>query len=357
MREFLKRGKQQWKLLTEIIKIMGAEIKGIEYVLPANKVSNEDLAKKFPGYDFAKFEDKVGIKNRYWVDEGQTALDLAFDACQKLLTKYNKEDIDYLIYCTQSPEYFLPTTACILQDKLGLNKNIGSFDYNLGCSGYVYGVSLAKALIESGQCNNVLLVTSETYSKYIHPEDKSNLAIFGDGATATLISNSDTEKIGSFMFGTDGGGAEKLIIKNGAGKNKFNSCSPQLTYGSDNIYTDNHLYMNGPEIFNFTAENIPNFTDEVLKKNNLLKDDPDYYVFHQANAFMLEFLRKRIKVDKEKFYINLEDAGNTVSNTIPIALKRLSESFTDNSDNKVVIVGFGVGLSWAGGLITINKNI
>lgn len=336
---------------------MGVQLIAIEYVLPANKVSNQDLSERFPDYDFSKFEDKVGIKNRYWVSKDQTALDLAIEACQKLFKKIEKEVIDYVIYCTQSPEYFLPTTACVLQDKLGLQKNIGSFDYNLGCSGYVYGISLAKALIESGQSENVLLVTAETYSKYIHPKDKSNLAIFGDAATATLISKTNSEKIGKFLFGTDGSGAEKLIIKNGAGKNKLDSRSPLLNYGTDNVYTDNHLYMNGPEIFNFTAENIPAFTYEVLKKNNIGKDEADFFVLHQANAFMLEFLRKRIKVDKEKFYINLEDAGNTVSNTIPIALKRLAGTLSDDGCKSVVIVGFGVGFSWAGGLISINKNI
>ncbi|WP_099364925.1 ketoacyl-ACP synthase III [Sphingobacterium sp. 1.A.4] len=336
---------------------MGAQILGIEYILPSNKITNKDLSDKFPDYDFEKFEEKVGIKNRYWANGGQTALDLAIDACEKLFKRFNKSEIDYLIYCTQSPEYFLPTTACILQNKLGLNKNVGAFDYNLGCSGYVYGLSLAKALIESGQSKNVLLVTSETYSKYIHPQDKSNLAIFGDGATATLISTSSANKIGDFLFGTDGSGADKLIIKNGAGKNKLEFSPSLLSYGSDNVYTDNHLYMNGPEIFNFTAENIPNFTNEVLLKNSIPKSEIDFMVLHQANAFMLEFLRKRIKIEKEKFYIDLEDSGNTVSNTIPIALKKLGRKLLDEEDKKVIVVGFGVGLSWAGGLININKNI
>lgn len=336
---------------------MGATIKAIEFYLPENKVSNQDLLAKFPDYDFDKFEKKVGIKNRYWVSEKETALDLAIKACHQLFVKIEKQQIDYVIYCTQSPEYFLPTTACILQERLGLSKDIGAFDYNLGCSGYVYGVSLAKALIESGQSEHVLLVTAETYSKYLHPDDKSNRAIFGDGATATLISKDTTDGLKNFSFGTDGSGAEKLIIKNGAGKYATDVDAALLTYGSDNHYTDNHLYMNGPEIFNFTAENIPNFTHKVLEKNGLNIDELDYLVFHQANAFMLEFLRKRIKADKEKFYIDLEDGGNTVSNTIPIALKRLAQKGSWKGKAKVMIVGFGVGLSWAGGVIEIDTNI
>lgn len=336
---------------------MGTLIKAIEFYLPQNKITNEDLLKRFPDYDFNKFEKKVGIKNRYWASENETALDLAERACQKLFNRIDKSEIDYVIYCTQSPEYLLPTTACILQNRLGLSKDIGAFDYNLGCSGYVYGLSLAKGLIESGQCQNILLVTAETYSKYLHPHDKSNRAIFGDGATATLISQDDTEGLKKFLFGTDGSGAEKLIIKNGSSRFAYNADADLKTYGTDNQYTDNHLYMNGPEIFNFTADNIPEFTNKIMSKNNINLEDVDFMVFHQANAFMLEFLRKRVHVEKHKFYIDLEDGGNTVSNTIPIALKRMAEKGTWEETATVVVVGFGVGLSWAGGVIEMDTNI
>lgn len=336
---------------------MGAIIKAIDYVLPEWEVTNDDLQRVFPDYDFGKFEEKVGIKKRYWVKSNETALDLAVDACEKLFRRIDKSIVDYIIYCTQSPEYLLPTSACLLQDRLELRKNIGAFDYNLGCSGYVYGVSLAKALIESNQCENVLLVTSETYSKYLHEKDKSNKAIFGDGATATLVSKSDKPHIGFFLFGTDGAGAEKLIIRNGAGRSPYDPSAPLKSYGSDNFYSDNHLYMNGPEIFNFTSANIPGFVNELMIKNETKKENIDHFVFHQANSYMLEFLRKRIKIDKAKFFNDLEDGGNTVSNTIPIALKQLAVNTLNDGLNKVAIVGFGVGLSWAGGLIEINNKI
>lgn len=338
---------------------MGSIIKKIEYIFPKTKISNEDLSHKYSDYDFSKFEEKVGIKNRYWVNEDETALDLAETACLKLFEDYDKNRIEYIIYCTQSPEYILPTTACILQDRLGLPKSIGAFDYNLGCSGYVYGLSLAKGLIESGQVETVLLVTAETYSKYLNEEDKSNRAIFGDAATATIIEKSTIDGLGNFLFGTDGSGAEKLIVRNGATKHKFNESAELKSYGTSNLYTDNNLYMNGPEIFNFTSENVPNFTKEVLEKGGLNKDDVDYFVFHQANSFMLNFLRKRIKIDENKFYNDLRDGGNTVSNTIPIALKRLSEDLYKHESklNQIVIVGFGVGLSWAGGIIKIENKL
>lgn len=333
---------------------MGAIIKAIEYVYPKNKVSNEDLSKVFPDYDFSKFEEKVGIKNRYWVEE-ETAFDLAVEACEKLFQTHDKQEIDFILYCTQSPEYFLPTTACILQNKLGLRKNIGALDFNLGCSGFTYGVGLAKGLLDSRQAQSVLLVTAETYSKYLHPKDRSNKAIFGDAAAATLITFDTNEGIGDFLFGTDGSGYDKLIVKNGCSRFPFDSNAPEIVYGTDNTYTDNHLYMNGPEVFNFTNEVIPNFTNEVLRKNNLSIENIDQFVFHQANAFMLNFMRKRLKIDKDYFFIDLEDGGNTVSCTIPIALKKYSESI--EKEKTIIIVGFGVGLSWSGGMIKIKSKL
>lgn len=334
---------------------MGVVIKAIEYIYPNQKITNADLSKQFPDYDFSKFEEKVGIKNRYWVSDDETALDLAIKACEKIFEKQDKEEVDYILYCTQSPEYFLPTTACILQNKLGLKKNIGALDFNLGCSGFVYGVSLAKGLISSGQVKNVLLVTAETYSKYLHPQDRSNRAIFGDAATATLISCDETDGIGEFIFGTDGAGFDKLIVKNGCGRFPFDHNASEIVYGTDNTYTDNHLYMNGPEVFNFTSEVIPGFTKEILEKNDIKIEDVHQFVFHQANAFMLNFMRKRLKISSQNFFIDLEDGGNTVSCTIPIALKKYSERINDLEN--ILIVGFGVGLSWSGGLIKIKNRL
>lgn len=335
---------------------MGAIIDGIEYVFPKRKITNEALQSEFPKYDFQKFEKKVGIASRFVISENETAFDLAVKACEKLFTRnFDKSNIDYVLYCTQSPEYFLPTTACILQNKLGLKKNIGAFDFNLGCSGFTYGISFAKALIETNQAKKVLLVTAETYSKFIHEKDRTNRSIFGDAAAATIISHSEEDHIGKFLFGTDGSGYDKLIVKNGAGKHNFDPNCEIKEYGTGNKYSDNHLYMNGPEVFNFTAGVIPKFTKEVLEENALDKNQINQYIFHQANAFMLNFMRKRIKVSEEKFYINLKESGNTVSCTIPIALKDYSQKIT--SSEKIMLIGFGVGLSWSGGLITINKSL
>ncbi|MFC4817380.1 MULTISPECIES: 3-oxoacyl-ACP synthase III family protein [unclassified Flavobacterium] len=336
---------------------MGASIKAIDFFFPVKKVTNEDLSKQFPDYDFTRFEEKVGIKNRYWVSDNETAFDLAVKACEKLFLRIDRNTIDFILYCTQSPEYFLPTTACVLQNKLGLNRNIGAFDFNLGCSGFTYGVGMAKGLINSGQAKNVLLVTAETYSKYLHKKDRSNRAIFGDAATATLISFSEEENIGHFLSGTDGSGYDKLIVKNGCSRFPLETDPEEIDYGSENIYTNNHLYMNGPEVFNFTSEVIPKFTEEVLEKNKIQKEEISQFIFHQANEFMLNHMRKRLKINTENFYNNLADGGNTVSSTIPIALKRYTDSKESINAEDIVIVGFGVGLSWSGGLIRINNKL
>lgn len=330
---------------------MSCKIAKIQYYLPEIKVTNDDLKNIFPEYDFSNFEKKVGIKNRYVVSEKETALDLAIKACEKLFNEVEKDSVDFVLLCTQSPEYFLPTTACILQDKLGLKKSIGALDFNLGCSGYIYGLAMAKSLIASKIAKNILLVTAETYSKYIHPKDRSNRSIFGDAATATLITASDEDSFGEFKFGTDGSGFDKLIVKNGCSRFSFDNLVKEKFFGTNNIYTDNHLYMDGPEIFNFTSREIPSFTKELLSKNNLDKENIDQYIFHQANAFMLNFMRKMIGISKEKFFIDLEDGGNTVSCTIPIALKKYIDK--GNKNQTLVLVGFGVGLSWGGCAIKI----
>lgn len=335
---------------------MGVSVSAIEYVFPKKQITNLDLQKEFRDYDFDKFEKKVGIYSRFVVEDDETALDLAVAACLKIFERgISKDEIDYILYCSQSPEYLLPTTACILQNKLGLRKNIGAFDFNLGCSGYTYGMSLAKALISSNQAKKILLVTAETYSKYIHPKDRTNKSIFGDAATASVISKTDEHNFGDFLLGTDGEGYDKLIVKNGASRNKFELNSEIKEYGTGNKYTDNHLYMNGPEVFNFTAGVIPNFTLKILEKNNIKKENIDQFIFHQANAFMLNFMRKRLKIPQDLFYIDLKVGGNTVSNSIPIALKNYSQQIK-KSEN-IVLVGFGVGLSWSGGIIKIDKSL
>ncbi len=324
----------------------------LEYYLPKSILTNIDLAQEFPGWDYLGFEKKVGIIERHIAGEGETALDMAEKASLMLLEKVDKTKIDFIILCTQSPDYILPTSACILQDRLNLSTSCGALDINLGCSGYIYGLALAKSLLAGRIASNILLVVSETYSKHIHPKDKGNRAIFGDAAAATLI-NGESFSIGEFVLGTDGKGSQELIIKNGGQRNKPLDRANEYEYGSGNITSDDNLYMNGPAIYSFTINTIPSLVLETAKKNQLTLDDIDFFIFHQANEYMLNYLRTKNQIPHEKFCIDLARTGNTVSATIPMALKNAFTNKIIKSGSKIMLVGFGVGLSWGATIITL----
>ena len=331
-----------------------AFIKAISYYLPEKVVTNEELVKEFPEWSVDKVAQKVGVNSRHLAAIDETAGDMAEKAARKLFEDYkiDPESIDFLMLCTQSPDYFLPSTACILQAKLGIPTSAGAFDYNLGCSGCVYGMAMAKGLIAAGIANNVLLLTAETYNKYLHPSDKSNRSIFGDGAAACLISTEGFAEIGEFSLGTDGKGANNLIVKTGAARHK-QATGKFVKDDEDHIWYDDYLYMNGGNVFNFTLEVVPEMMDEILKRNNLEKDQVDYYVFHQANKFMLNTIRKVCVLPKDKFYVNLANTGNTVSSTVLIGLKYCLDNGLIKTGDKVMISGFGVGLSWGGTILTL----
>jgi len=324
---------------------MSAYIKAISYYLPFNVLTNQELERQFPEWSAEKVSAKVGIEHRHIAAADETAGDMAYQAAKKLFSEHriDKSCVDFILLCTQSPDYFLPSTACILQDRLGLRKNTGALDFNLGCSGFVYGLSLAKGLIVAGMARNVLLLTSETYTKYIHPSDKGNRSIFSDGASATLVSTEGFAEIGEFVFGTDGSGAEGLIVKSGASRHP--SVYDDLHIDeSGNPVSGDYLYMNGPDIFSFTIEAVPEMIHSCLLSNGLKQDEISLFVFHQANMYILEFLRKKIRIDKDKFYCNLREVGNTVSSTIPIALREAQQACLLKGN--IAIAGFGVGLSW-----------
>jgi 3-oxoacyl-[acyl-carrier-protein] synthase-3 len=331
---------------------MGSAIGEIEYFLPREVLSNDSLKEIFPNMNIGKVE-KIGVFSRRIASENETSVDLAYEAALKIFKKFDKSKIDFLLFCTQTPDYILPTSACILQNRLGLRKNIGALDFNLGCSGYVYGLSLAKGLIEGGIATNVLLLTGETYSKLINRKDRGNRSIFGDAGSATVISSNDINKVFNFELGTDGSGAQNLIVRNGGFRFNFENFPQEKNYGTNNVFTNNDLYMNGPEIFNFTIKNIPSLIEKTILINNLKIEDIDFVIFHQANKFMLEYLRKKTKLPKNKFYIDIESVGNTVSNSIPIALSESKAKGLIKNGDKVLLAGFGVGYSWGATIIEI----
>lgn len=333
---------------------MSAFIKAISYYLPQIELTNEDIAGVFPDWSGEKIYNKLGIRKRYIASDTQTASDLGVEAAKNLFAEWNITpcDVDFIILCTQSPDYFLPTTACMIQDRLGLSTSTGALDINLGCSGCVYGLELAKGLILSGEASNVLLITAETYHKYIHPEDRGNLSLFGDAAAAALISTDGFAEIGRFVMGTDGRGYDKLIVKTGA--SRFHSTTGANQVDEDgHIRRDDYLYMDGSAIFNFSLDVVPDLVNKVIRKNNLSEENIDYYIFHQANSFMLKALRKICSIPEAKFYNNLSETGNTVSSTILIALKDCIDNKLLQSNMNVVLCGFGVGLSWGGTVISI----
>jgi 3-oxoacyl-[acyl-carrier-protein] synthase-3 len=327
-----------------------SKIKAIEYYLPANTLANKTLEKIYADWSSEKIEKKTGIRLRHITEDGETATDLGYHAACKIFESgvVTREEIDFLLFCTESPDYPLPPCACVLQDRLKLPETVGALDFNLGCSGFVYGLGIAHGLIASGQARNILLITSETYSKYIHPADKSVRTIFGDGAAATVVSASDEDQIGPFVYGTDGSGAGNLIV----GKSEFRTKRQTDSFNLvEKTQFPEHLYMNGPEIFNFTIKAVPRAIEQLLTKSGIDLNEIDFFVFHQANKYILNHLRKKIKIPENKFFIDMAETGNTVSASIPIALVKAEEKKMIRHGDRVLVIGFGVGYSWAATLL------
>jgi 3-oxoacyl-[acyl-carrier-protein] synthase-3 len=330
-----------------------AKIADFACFLPSSTLSNDELAALYPDWPADKIYSKTGIRNRHIAAKDQTASDLAYEAALNLFkqSSIQPQDVDFVILCTQAPDHILPTSACILQERLGISRHSGALDINLGCSGYVYGLSLAKGLVETGAARCVLFLTADTYSKYIHPLDKSVRTLFGDGATATaIIASQDVNpQIYAFEFGTDGRGAKNLIVPAGLYRTPRSvETHVETVDQSGNTRSQEHLYMNGAEVMTFSLTEVPRAFDAVLNKAGCIKDDIDYFVFHQANKFMLEALRKKLAIPAEKMPILVEECGNTVSSSIPMALTQMKEQGQLKAGAKLLLMGFGVGYSWAG---------
>jgi len=329
---------------------MQAAVSAIEYYLPTKAISTADLSAEFPEWPAEKIDEKTGIRERHIAAPGECASDMAVAAARKLFEsgKYRPDQIDYLLLCTQSPDYFLPSTACLVQDRLGIPTHTGAMDFNLGCSGFVYW------LISSGQAATILLITAETYSKFLNPRDRSVRTIFGDAAAATVLSAdpSPTPLIGPFVYGTDGRGGPNLIVPAG-GMRLQRSSETAVAVRDDggNVRSQDDLYMNGAEIFNFTLDVVPQTVKSLLEKAGLTAGDVDLFVFHQANRFMLDHLRKRLHIAAEKFPVTMSHCGNTVSSTIPIALHHAAAEGKLGPGALVMLVGFGVGYSWGATLL------
>jgi 3-oxoacyl-[acyl-carrier-protein] synthase III len=335
-----------------------AAIKAVSSYLPAGKLTNEQLAEEFGDWHASQILSKTGVAVRSVAAPDECASDLGVAAAKRLFESDTRspDEVDFLIFCTQSPDYFTPTTACLMQDRLGLKTSCGAIDINQGCSGYVYGLALAKSLVEAGTAENVLLITADTYTKFINRRDRSLLTLFGDGAAATLVGSvpAESELIGPFVLGTDGRGANQIIVKAGGLR-----CPPtpetavEREDQSGNWRSEQNLFMDGADVFGFALKTVPQALGQLLEKCGLTFEQIDFFIPHQANKFMLERLRAKMKIPAEKFWIDMEQCGNTVSSTIPIALESAMQQGRVKRGDRVALIGFGVGYSWGAAMVRI----
>lgn len=326
-----------------------AAIGPIAIHLPERVETNDDLAKLFPRWDLEAIYSKTGIRARHIAAPNETASDLGVAAAEKLFAEHgiDRSTIDFLLFCTQTPDYPLPTTACLMQNRLGLPTSIGAIDFNLGCSGFVYGLSLADGLIRSGAAKRILLITAETYSKYIHDEDRSLRTIFGDGAAATLIEASGQQSLSAFSFGTDGSAADALMVNTGGARPPEDALRPRTKWR-----WASRMYMDGPGLIHITLESLPQTMGRVLEVGGVTDADIDLYLVHQATHKLLSEIRRHMSLDEARMPTVLQEVGNTVSSTIPIIISELRADGRLRPGKKCLLAGFGVGFSWAGCLWT-----
>ncbi|MDR0831056.1 MAG: ketoacyl-ACP synthase III [Prevotellaceae bacterium] len=339
-----------------ILQFKGISISAISACVPKTKINNREFGKLlFDEETLAKTIDAVGVEQRRVTEKSVTTSDLCFAAAEQLFAEQHidKSEIDVLIFVSQTPDYRLPATACVLQNRLGLSKKTIAFDVNLGCSGYVYGLSAAYAFANIPTVQKVLLLAGDTPTKFVSPQDKSAALLFGDAGTATLLEKSDDAKDTFFNLFTDGSGFENLNIKGGGYRCMSNAQSFETEEDTEgNLRNSEQLYMNGGEIFNFTLREVPKSINELLEFSNINILEINQFVFHQANKFMINFLCKKMKIDREKFLISLNKFGNTSTASIPLTLV---VNKNEHNYGQVLMSGFGVGLSWANAVIDLKN--
>jgi 3-oxoacyl-[acyl-carrier-protein] synthase-3 len=335
-----------------------AFIKSISYYLPEQVFTNDDFFMAFPE-SIANKENlsKIGVNKRHVASITELASDLAVKSALKLFDEHqiNPNDIDFLLFCAQEFDYFTPTTACVIQNRLKLPTHCGALDFNLGCSGFVYGLAVAKGLIESVGMNNVLLLTSSTLTRKLHPKDENLRYLFGDAACATLISSGNSNScIHQFSFGTDGEGAEKIIVKDGGARNPINKESyHEIVNEYGNITSKAFMEMKGVSVFSFSIKTVPKLIYDLLQKNNKQIDEINLFIFHQANLFIIDTIRKKMNLPQEKVFNFMEEVGNTISSSIPIVLYEAIKCGKAKKGDTILLAGFGVGLSWGATIITL----
>ncbi|MDG1279216.1 MAG: ketoacyl-ACP synthase III [Algoriphagus sp.] len=325
-------------------------ILGLAAAVPANKIINRDYTEHFPAQDVAEIVEKTGIEERRFALKDTCSSDLCYAAAEKLIAdlKIDKDEIDLLVFVSQTPDYRMPATSVILQARLGLSKQTMAFDLSLGCSAFVYGLSVVFSMVQSGQIRKALLLDGETRSRAYHPKDRRVAFLFGDGGIAAVIGKNS--KFGKSFFSLNTDGNKEDLIKIKAGGYRYPSSTETVKerivddYG--NISTDEHGTMNGGDVFNFVIQEIPVDFKRILAFAGTEKEAIDYFVFHQANAFMNGYLAKKLKLPLERVPSSIREFGNTSSVSIPLTIvSQLQGKLSGNK--KLLLSGFGVGMSWA----------
>ena len=323
--------------------------------LPDKVLTNEQMCAENPEWDMNKIAGRSGVRSRHVAADGETALDLAVVACRDLLSR-NPDlltSVDGLIMCTESEDYPLPPDGCVLHGLLGLRQDCFVTDINLACSGFVYGLALARGLMATGMCHNILLVTADTYTKKVNPRDRSSRVLFGDGAAATWLSDTPGPgEVVDVLCATDGTGYDKLVVPAGGDRTPL-SADTAVEHQDDNgnWRSQQDIYMDGLGILTFATAKVPQQVKELLKRNQLTVNEVDLFVLHQASALVLDSLGRLLRIPPEKVFTNLEQLGNTVSSSIPIALRDARDAHRIEPGSRVLISGFGVGLSWASAIL------
>jgi 3-oxoacyl-[acyl-carrier-protein] synthase-3 len=332
-------------------------IEAVSYYLPEHNVTNEELALEFPGWNSRRAGQITGIRNRRVESPGASASDMARFAAEKIFNRnIKKDDVDFLIVITQSADYRLPCTACVLHEKLGMRASAGALDINLGCSGFVYGLIVAKSLVQSQTADNVLLVTVEKSSFLVHRDDVTLRNILGDAASAALISSAaGFAEIGESDYGTDGGGWRHILVPAGGSANPCGDATKTPLQDPDgNLKYPEYEQMDGMEVFNFSVKRAPLSIESTAAKNSLSLEQIDFFLLHQANRIIIDTIRDALKIPPEKVPVNISEVGNTSSCSIPILLTDMKQAGQFRKGSKVVLCGFGVGLSWASTVISIS---
>jgi len=330
-------------------------LSGFQYKLGDKVVTNEDLQKENPTWIMSRTAERTGISARTIASEGTTALDMAECAVTNFFEetgiKAHTIDGDGLIFCTQTPDHLLPSNSSLLHGRLDLSERVISFDITHACSGYVYAVGIAKGLVQSGMAKNVLVVTGDTYSRLVHPQDRSVRAIFGDGAACCLVSlkafKQPSLDIVDVEFWTEGSKADRFKITNGGARSPINNELDVQPDKNARVQSANHIQMDGLGLLSFFNSKLPAGVKSVLARNELTLENVDYFVFHQASKMAIDGIVRALKVNENKVVREFNQTGNLVSSSIPVALGKYFQGKTIKSGSVVVLCGFGVGLSWS----------